>query len=303
MNNLKQAASLNENHPQTALQAANPNSVTISDRVRQQQANDKQVILYLRLSREDGDKAESDSIQNQRRILADYAERNNLTPYIEIADDGHSGANWNRPGWNKLMEKVDSGRVSTIIVKNLDRLGRDYLRVGLFIEQAQMLNIRIIAVGDNIDTAEGEDDLLPFRALFAEWHARDTSRKIKAVIKNKGRSGKPLGTTPMYGFRNDPNDSDKRVIDEDSAAIVRRIFQMTVEGIGPYQIARILNEEKVERPSYYMHHAGIVKSPGKSNPDLPYNWRGNTVAQILTKREYMGDLVSFKSYKPTIDLF
>ena len=145
MSNLKQAASLNENHTQTALQATNNTSIAHSDRGRQPQTNDKLVILYLRLSREDGDKTESDSIQNQRRILAEYAERNNLTPFTEIVDDGHSGASWNRPGWNKLMEKVDTGCVGTIIVKNLDRLGRDYLRVGLFIEQAQLLSIRIYA--------------------------------------------------------------------------------------------------------------------------------------------------------------
>ena len=257
------------------------------------------VILYQRLSREDGDKAESDSIQNQRRILTEYAERNNLKPFISIQDDGFSGANWNRPGWQEIIAKVENDEVSTIILKNLDRMGRDYLRAGAFREMFKSRNVRLIAVEDNFDSDKGDDDFTPFREIMSEYFARDTSRKIKAVIKNKGRNGKPLGTTPMYGFRHDPDNKFGRIIDEESAAIVRRIFQMTLEGIGPYQIARIFVEEKIQRPSYYMYHAGIVQSPGKCNMSLPYNWRGATVLDMLKKREYMGDLENFKSYKPS----
>jgi len=190
--------------------------------------NGKVVILYQRLSREDGDKAESDSIQNQRRILTEYAERNNLKPYISIQDDGFSGANWNRPGWQEIIAKVENNEVSTLILKNLDRMGRDYLRAGAFREMFKSRNVRLIAVEDNFDSDKGDDDFTPFREIMSEYFARDTSRKIKAVIKNKGRNGKVRGTTPMYGFRHDPDNKYGRIIDEGSAAIVRRIFQMTL---------------------------------------------------------------------------
>ena len=256
-------------------------------------------ILYQRLSREDGDKAESDSIQNQRRILMEYAERNGFTPYISIHDDGYSGTNWNRPGWKEIIERIGNDEVATLIIKNLDRMGRDYLRAGAFREFFKERSVRLIAVEDGFDSERGDDDFTPFREIMSEYFARDTSRKIKAVIRSKGTNGKPLGTIPMYGFRRDPNDRSKRIIDEESAAVVRRIFQMTIEGKGIYQIARTFMEEKIERPSYYMYRTGIVASPGKCNMNLPYNWRGNTVAEILKKREYMGDLVNFKSYKPS----
>jgi len=266
---------------------------------RQPSKSNKLVILYQRLSREDGDKAESDSIQNQRRILTEYAERNNLKPFISIQDDGFSGANWNRPGWQEIIAKVENGEVSTLILKNLDHMGRDYLRAGAYREMFRERGVRLIAVEDGFDSDKGDDDFTPFREIMSEYFARDTSRKIKAVIKNKGRNGKPLGTTPMYGFRHDPNNRDNRLIDEESAAIVRRIFQMTLEGIGSYQIARTFNEEQIPRPSYYMYHAGIVKSPGRCNMSLPYSWTGTTIIDMLKKQEYMGNLVNFKSFKPS----
>ena len=217
-----------------------------------QTGNEKIHILYQRLSREDGDKAESESIQNQRRILEEYAERNGFVPFINIHDDGYSGTNWNRPGWQELIAAVEAGRVQTIIIKNLDRMGRDYLRAGAFREQFRSLNVRLIAVEDGFDSDKGEDDITPFREIMAEMYARDTSRKIKAVIKNKGRNGKPIGSVPLYGYKKDSNDKNIRIIDEESAAVVRRIFQMTIEGKNIYQIARTLMEEPVKRPSYYI---------------------------------------------------
>jgi hypothetical protein len=178
-------------------------------------------------------------------------------------------------------------------------MSRDYLRAGLYREMFRDKGVRIIAINDGFDSAKGEDDLTPFREIMSEWYARDTSRKIKSVIGAKGRDGKPLGSVPLYGYRKDPNDKNVRLIDPEAADVVRRIFQMTIDGKGSYQIARTLMEEKIERPSYCLYRAGIVKTPGKCNFDLRYNWRGNTVATILKKREYMGDLVNFKSVKPS----
>jgi DNA invertase Pin-like site-specific DNA recombinase len=259
----------------------------------------KLTILYARLSKGDELLGESNSISNQRKLLEEYAERNGFTPHICITDDDFTGTNFARPGWNELIERVDNGEVGTIILKSLDRMARNYLQSGLYREMFAEKGIRLIAMNDGIDTFEREDDFIPFRELMAEHYARDTSKKIKSVIHKKGRDGIPLGTIPLYGYRKDPDNKDVRIIDDEAAAVVRRIFKMTVDGIGPYQIARILMEEKVERPSYYLYRAGIVQSPGKCNLDLPYNWRGTTVSTILEKREYMGDLVNFKTYKPS----
>lgn len=263
---------------------------------RQQQ---KLTILYLRLSKDDLQQAESNSITNQRRLLEEYAERNGFTPYISEADDGYSGTNYNRPGWQNLMAKVEAGEVGTIIVKSLDRMGRNYLQTGLYREQFKEAGIRLIAVNDGIDTFDHDDDFTPFREILAEYYARDTSKKIKSVLKNKGRDGKPLGSVPLYGFKKDPSDKNARLIDGEAANIVRRIFRMTVDGLGPYQIAKTFMDEKIERPSYYLYRTGIVTSDGKCNHDLRYNWRGATIMEMLQKREYMGDLVNFKSYKPS----
>ena len=267
--------------------------------LNRQTGNGKINILYQRLSREDGDKAESESIQNQRRILEEYAEKNGFTPYINVHDDGYSGTNWNRPGWQEVMAKVEAGEVNALLCKDSTRIGRDYVRMGILRETFEAKNVRLICVNDGFDSINGNDDFTPFRDILAEMYAKDTSKKIKSVLSRKGRDGKPLGSVPMYGYKKHPNDRNIRIIDEESAAVVRRIFQMTVEGKGIYQIARTLMEEKVERPSYYMYRTGIVASPGKCNMSLPYNWRGNTVAMILQKREYMGDLVNFKTYKPS----
>jgi hypothetical protein len=181
----------------------------------------------------------------------------------------------------------------------MDRIGRDYLRVGLYREMFHEKGIRLVAVTEGYDSANGNDDLAPFRELMAEWYARDTSRKIKSVLSAKGRDGKPLGSVPMYGFKKDPDDPGIRIIDDEAAEVVRRIFRLTIDGKGPYQIAKILMDDKIERPSYYMYRTGIVATPGKCDLDLPYNWTGGTVSTILKHREYCGDLVSFKTVKPS----
>ena len=260
----------------------------------------KIVILYARLSREDEEmQGESNSITNQRSLLGDFAERNNLVPYETITDDGYSGTGWERPGWQMLLDLVSNDKVSVIVLKDLSRMGRDYLRVGLFMEMFRERGVRLIAINDNIDTENGEDDFTPFRTVLAEWYARDISRKIKSVLHNKGREGKPLSSNPIYGFRKEQGNKDAWVVDDVAASVVRRIFRMTIEGFGPFHIAKTLSEEKVERPSYHQYKAGIHATSGKCNLDMPYNWRGGTVAKILQQREYCGDVVNFKYVKPS----
>jgi DNA invertase Pin-like site-specific DNA recombinase len=259
----------------------------------------KMIVLYERLSHDDELQGESNSITNQKRLLEEFAERGGLRPFFHISDDGYSGTNFNRPGWQRLIDEVEAGKVSALIFKDMSRMGRDYLRVGLYMEMFREKGVRLIAVNDGVDTDKGEDDFTPFRNIMAEWYARDTSRKIKSVLNAKGRDGKPLGTIPLYGFRKDPQDSGKRLIDEEAAAVVRRIFQMTLEGKGPWQIAKHLTRENIERPSYYFVKQGIVASAGKCDFSLRHNWSGATVIKLLKQREYMGDMVNFKTHKPS----
>jgi DNA invertase Pin-like site-specific DNA recombinase len=260
---------------------------------------DKVTILYQRLSKDDPNSAdgESNSILNQRRMLEKYADDNGLAPYESVADDGFSGTGWARPGWARIVEMIEAGRVSCLVVKNLDRMGRDHLRVGLYMEQFQELGVRFVAINDGIDTARGEDDFTPFRAILAEWYAKDCSRKVKAVFQSKGNSGKPLCTQPIYGLLRDPDDKDKRILDPETAPIVRRIFQMTIEGIGPFQVAHIFCDEKIERPSYYFVRAGILPDSKRCDHDRKYNWDGSAVIKIIKSPAYKGDMVNFKTSK------
>ena len=269
--------------PETAQSAAN-----VYDRRKEADMNQKETILYERLSREDGEDGISNSILNQRKILEEYAERNNLVPYRHLQDDGYSGTNWNRPGWQELIAEVEAGRIQTVVVKNLDRMGRDYLRVGLFMEQFRDCKVRLIAVSDGIDTFAGEDDFTPFRAILGEWYARDCSRKVKAVFKSKGQSGKPLSANPPYGFIKDPDDKNRWLVEEYPASVVRRIFGMTVDGMGPFEIARALTEKKVERPSYYLGSRGRGNYKSTYSEKNKYAWSYTTVSQILSKPEYCG---------------
>ena len=263
---------------------------------RKEDSVNKITILYERLSVEDGNANESNSIQNQRRILEEYAERNGLVPYSHRSDDGYSGTGWNRPGWQSVMADVEEGKVGTVVVKNLDRMGRDYLRVGLLLEQFRELEVRFIAVGDGIDSANGyDDDLLPFRSIFAEWYARDCSRKIKAVIQSKGKSGKPTTNLPPYGYLKSPDDNNKWVLDPEAAVIVRRIFEMTIDGMGPGVIATKLYEDKVERPSYHLAQRGLGVFRNSYDRENPYAWTSPSIARILERLEYAGHTVNFKS--------
>jgi len=271
-------------------------AATLHDRRKEAEMNkQKLTILYERLSRDDGEDSVSNSIKNQQNLLQEYAERNSLTPYVHIFDDGYSGTGWNRPGWQKVIEEIEAGKVQTIVVKNLDRMGRDYLRVGLYMEMFREKGIRLIAVSDGIDTLRGDDDFTPFRAIFAEWFARDTSKKIKAVINAKGRSGKPLATVPPYGYIKDPNDKHHWLVDTDAAKVIKRIFEMTIEENGPHEIARKLIANKVECPSYYMGSRGYGNFKNKYDKDNPYKWQGSAVISILKRLEYVGNTVNFRT--------
>jgi len=232
--------------------------------------NQKVVILYSRLSKDDEMQGSSNSIINQQHLLQEYAEAQGLTPYIHISDDGWSGTRWDRPGWQELITKVEADEVSCICIKDSSRLGRDYLRVGLYREMFREREVRLIAVNDNLDTARGEDDFTPFREIMAEWYARDTSKKIKSVFAAKAKSGKLIASTPPYGFIKDPNDKNKWLVDHEAAAVVKRIFQMTIDGMGVHTIAGVLAAEKIERPSYYLGKQGIGIQKNGYNTDLPY---------------------------------
>ena len=255
----------------------------------------KITILYERLSRDDELQGTSNSILNQKQFLEDYAERNGLTPYIHIEDDGFSGTNFKRPGWQELIAKVENDEVGCIIIKDSSRMARNYLQAGLYREMFHEKGIRLIAVNDGIDTINGEDDFTPFREIMAEWYAKDVSKKIKAAVQTKAKSGKPITHTPIYGYIKDTNDKDKWLIDPEAAEVVRRIFQMTVEGLGIGTICKILNDEKIERPSYYLGSRGRGIFKNRYDRELPYAWGSGTIIKILKSAEYAGHTVNCRT--------
>jgi len=262
---------------------------------RQQDTSSKLTILYERLSVEDERSEESNSIKNQKDLLESYAKKQGFRNIVHITDDGHSGTRFDRPGFLEALELVESGRVENWVVKDLSRFGRDHIRVGLYTERLRECGVRFIAIGDNVDTAVGEDDFVPFRNIINEWAARDSSRKVKAVMKSKGMSGKRLTSAPIYGYTCDPDDKTRWVIDPEASVVVQRIYQMTIEGMGPQVIAKALSMDKVERPSYYLNRRGIARY--KYPMDKPYLWNGATVSSIISKPEYTGATVNFRSYK------
>ena len=259
------------------------------------QPNEKINYLYGRLSHEDELQGDSNSIINQRKILTKYAEENGFTPYEFIYDDGYSGADFERPAFSRMIEDVEAGKVATVIVKDMSRFGRDYLKVGFYTEILFMeKDVRLIAVNDNVDTERGENDFTPMMNLFNEWFVRNTSKKIRAVWQAKGKSGERLAVIPLYGYSKDPDNPKQLVIDEESAAVVQRIFRLSVEGFGPAQIARMLNGEHILNPSSYKYEHGILK---KARPCKdPYFWNTTTVHKILDAPEYLGKTINFKTW-------
>ena len=257
----------------------------------------KITALYCRLSRDDELTGDSNSIVNQKAILSKYAKENHFSNPLFFVDDGYSGTNFNRPSWSELLEKIENGEVSTLIVKDMSRLGRDYLKVGfytevLFVEKG----VRFIAINNGIDSANQQDsDFTPFLNIINEWYAKDTSKKIRAVMKSKGEAGEHLCTNPPYGYMKDPDNKKQWIVDEEAAEVVKRIFALCLDGYGPSQIARILKADKVLIPTAYWQAQG--KTVNHSVPENPYLWVSATVADILEKKDYLGHTVNFKTYK------
>ena len=259
--------------------------------------SDKITALYCRLSRDDELAGESNSIKNQKLILSKYAEDNKFQNIKFFVDDGYSGTTFTRPAFMKMMELAENGQVGTIIVKDHSRLGRNRLIVGQILEEDFVrLNIRYIAIMDNIDSSKGLNDFLPIQDWFNEMHAKNTSQKVRAVLKNKGESGISLANNVPYGYKKDENDKTKWLIDEPSAEVVKEIYSLFIQGHGTCEIARILRERKILTPSEY--NASINTN---SNTEYQYKWCGTTVAGIIDRQEYIGDTVNFKcttrSYK------
>lgn len=257
---------------------------------------EKITALYERLSRDDELEGESNSIVNQKKILEEYASKNNLTNIIHFTDDGISGTQFDRPGFMEMMNGVNTGNIGCIIVKDMSRLGRDYLKVGQCMEILRQKGVRLIAINDNVDSFYREDDFTPFRNIMNEWYARDTSRKIQSTFRSKGESGKHTASTPPYGYIKDEKDKDKWVVDEKAAEIVRRIFNLTMDGAGPYKIAKILEADKIDIPAYHQQKLGYGLYQSK-NFEHPYRWCSSTIASILKKQEYLGHTVNFKTRK------
>jgi DNA invertase Pin-like site-specific DNA recombinase len=255
----------------------------------------KIIYLYARLSQEDEQAGDSNSIVNQRSILTKYAEENNLTPYDFVYDDGYSGTDWERPAFSQIIEDVEAGNVSIVIVKDLSRFGRDYLKVGFYSEILfPKHDVRLIAVHDNVDTDLGENDLAPMVNLFNEWYVKSTSRKVRAIINAKGKSGERISVVPKYGYRKTENDPRKLEIDEESAAVVRRVFNMYANGTGARGIAIALTAEGIRNPTTYKSESGILKKPRPTGTTT--YWNASTVTGILDAQEYLGHTVNFKTY-------
>ncbi|WP_343099690.1 recombinase family protein [Blautia wexlerae] len=257
--------------------------------------NEKITPLYERLSRDDELQGESNSISNQKQMLEDFARRNGLPNPTHFTDDGISGTRFDRPGFLAMMEEVEAGRVEAIVIKDMSRLGRDYLKVGQVMEVLRQRGVRLIAINDGVDSLKGDDDFTPFRNIMNEFYARDTSRKIRSVFKSKGMSGKHLTGTVIYGYLWDEK-REHWLVDEEAAEVVRRIFSLTLEGYGPYQIACKLSADRIEIP--VVHLARFNEGVNRSKPVKdPCGWGSSTIVNILKKREYLGHTINFKTRK------
>ena len=233
-------------------------------------------------------------------MLEDFARRNGLPNPTHFTDDGISGTRFDRPGFLAMMEEVEAGRVEAIVIKDMSRLGRDYLKVGQVMEILRQRGVRLIAINDGVDSLKGDDDFTPFRNIMNEFYARDTSRKIRSVFKSKGMSGKHLTGTVIYGYLWDEK-REHWLVDEEAAEVVRRIFSLTLEGYGPYQIACKLSANRIEIP--VVHLARFNEGVNRSKPVKdPYGWGSSTIVNILKKREYLGHTINFKTRKHFKDM-
>lgn len=263
------------------------------------QTEGKITALYERLSRDDESAGDSNSIVNQKKYLESYAAQMGYENCIHYTDDGYSGGNFERPSWKRLIADIEAGKVAHVIVKDMSRAGRDYLQTGFYTEVFfRQYNVHFVAIANGVDSDDqNSNEFASFLNIMNEWYLRDLSRKQRTAIRVKGESGKPTTNCAIYGYKKDPADKYHWLIDEEAAAVVRRIFRLTIEGNGPYEIARMFFDDKIETPAVYFgkQNKGIWKS--KEEFPNPYNWSGYIVAQILSKPEYMGHTVNFRSHK------
>ena len=258
-------------------------------------SRDVTAFLYERLSRDDNLEGESYSIGNQKKLLAKVAKEKGYTNLVHFLDDGISGVTMDRPGFVEMIRQLEQGKAAAVFVKDLSRLGRNYIEVGRLTEEFfPDHDIRLVAVSDNIDTAEGENELAPIRNLFNEWYARDISKKRRISNKIKGNAGEPMGQPP-YGYIKDPNNPKHWIVDDEAAQVVRRVYSMTLEGFGTEQIAAQLEKDDILTPRAYWLTKGI-KRPGKGKQQPPTKWNSSTITKILSLQEYCGDILNFKTY-------
>ena len=263
------------------------------------QTENKITALYERLSRDDDLVGDSNSIINQKKYLEGYAAQQGYENVVHYTDDGYSGGNFERPAWKQLVSDIEAGKVAHVLVKDMSRIGRDYLQTGFYTEVLfRQYDVHFVAVGNNVDSNDqNSNEFAPFLNIMNEWYLRDLSRKQRAAIKVKGESGKPTTNCAIYGYKKAPGDKYSWYIDEEAAAVVRRIFRLTVEGFGPGEVARILYEDKVETPAVYLAKKGIGIWKSKDEFSNPYNWSSFVVARIISKPEYMGHTVNFRTHK------
>ena len=259
--------------------------------------SDKITALYCRLSRDDDQQGDSNSIVNQKAFLAKYAKEQGFRNIEYFVDDGYSGANFQRPDWQRMMALVDEGKIGIIIAKDMSRIGRNYLEVGMYTEITfPQNNVRFIAVNSGVDSAnQSDNEFAPFLNIINEFYVKDGSKKVRASLKLKGESGEHLTTIPPYGYVKDTDNSTQWIVDDEAAQVVKRIFTLCMDGNGPTQIARILKEEKVLTPTVYQDQKG--QAVRCALPDNPYGWNGSTVSAILERMEYCGHTVNFKTHR------
>lgn len=261
--------------------------------------DNKITALYERLSHDDEMSGDSNSIINQKKMLEKYAKEQGFSPTAHYTDDGYSGTNFERPDWKRLTADIEAGKIGCVIVKDMSRIGRNYLEVGFYTEVLfREKGVRFIAISNGVDSTQSEtNEFAPFLNIMNEWYVRDTSRKIKSVLRNKGMEGKHLTSVAIYGYRKDPDDHNHWLIDEEAAAVVRRIYQLIIDGYGPTQVAKILSNDKIERPSYYFAKQGLGTCRGSCDMTRPYAWTATTISELVARPEYIGHTVNFRNHK------
>lgn len=260
---------------------------------------EKITALYERLSRDDAVDGDSNSIINQKRMLEDYAAQKGFTNCVHYTDDGFSGGTFERPSWKRMLGDIEDGKVGIVLAKDMSRIGRDYLQTGFYTEVLfRERGVRFIAISNGVDSADaGSSEFAPFLNIMNEWYLRDCSRKQKAAYQARGKAGKRFTNNVIYGYLKDPDDKHHWIVDEEAAAVVRRIYALCINGYGPVQTAKILRDDKVERPSVYMARKGLGTLKNSTDMSRPYDWASSTVMEILAKQEYLGHTVNARSYK------